>query len=540
MSIPFLDEESQNAIQWDSIWAEYAPVTPYGKAAKAALRPFLPGSEDEVVKQFHRLKADDELLTDAACAEIEKQLAQLPDIRGALSELANQGTSLGPKSLLQLKQFAHYGFQLNQATEKFGLAWTTRHTWRGLLDLFGDDTPTFSVEAVAGEDYRRYVTTHAARLGKLHQLQKEVEKAIFDLCGERSNRDREVFIPLPAKRQIATGLKANPKLKWLRDTPFESVFEWVMTDEMCKQAEQVEEAQRDLETYTDEVLQRLCDALRAHLPTWKWAARQLAEFDLRIARVSLLRTWGGAIPELGPWMRLTEGWHPLVQRRLSERGSQYVPLTLDVSYGASVLCGSNMGGKTVAMSLLFICQALAQFGLPVPAREFCTPLFQFVRFASSAETDVENGLSSFGKEITRIQEIWRVLESAESALVFCDEPGRSTNPLEGEALTVGLLQSLKRMKSPSLVLFVATHFSQAVHVEGVHKFRVKGLRELGIDAGGEFPLSHRLHALERAMDYTVESLMDDEPSTEALTIAKWLGLSDTVLELSRDYLRKGR
>ncbi|WDL95133.1 MutS-related protein [Alicyclobacillus sp. ALC3] len=608
---PFLNPDSIADLHWHTIWQVFAPVTPFGRRAKAALQPYRTGEEAAAEREFDQLKSDVARLDATAIAAIAEGLQHVPDVADALVALAEPATVLSVKQLLALKQFLFYGAGLAGAASagagrgdagvadaRAKVEWTSPSRWSASLAQFGEvAVPSFAIDHVADDTWRTAAAALTQATYALHMAKQDRDKSWQEEVGVRPTREGHVVLRLPQQRPLAEQLMADGRLQWLRNTPFEAVFAVQPTPHLTAAEAGLRVAKEALETAQDYVLAQFCDALRGLLPDLQRLAEDIAALDLRVAKVRLLRQWNGAVPTIGENVRLQGGVHPIVAARLQDSGdatlanparptsdlarplanqaqsaasssarppanspgppaSAYVPLDFNPDLGPNVLCGANMGGKTVAMSLLCLCQALTQYGLPVPAQAFETRLFRFIRFCGRAGTDLDNGLSAYGREITNLEHTWALWQDVGDGFVCLDEPARSTNPLEGEALVVAMLRLIREQPRNS-VWIVATHLAGAVAEPGLAKFRVRGLAGRlppgALPVAGSVPPgevspptepsqteAQRLTWLARAMDYRLVRMTDDTPPAEALQVAKWLGLADEILTESQRYLGEGK
>ena len=575
----FVDSDSLAALGWKDLWAAFVPLTVYGQQVKASATPFLPGQEDELQAIWSQLEQDLADWSADDARRLHEDLQNWPNVLDALALLTRPQGSLSPKHLLSLKQFAYRGFHLARAEGFPGtFTWTDTGRWQGLLTTLGQgDSPSFAVVHVAGADFSEHVRAHAEALRQLGAVTRDRDAKWQERLRQRPHRDGQVVLSLPEQADLAAALKQDPGARWLRDTPFESVFELLPSAQMEQAAVTVALCQEELTRAADVALSALTQQLLRDLGRWEQAVADITALDLRLARRQLAEAWGGSVPRLGNGLHLLEGAvHPLVAQRLRQQGRSYVPLDFGPQAGANALFGSNMGGKTVAMSLLAVCQLCAQFGLPVPAESFQTRLFPVVRFCASAETDLSSGLSSFGSEVTRLAQAWQDVKQSQFGLLCLDEPARSTNPIEGEALVVGLVRAAAELGRDS-VLLLATHFSAVLYEPAVIKFRVRGLQpgwrqaqangsasaqpapEVVREAGNAIakvketlataadPVrayatpGNAIEALAQWMDYRVERVEGaGEFLTEALPVAKWLGLPPAVLRESEQFLQRRR
>lgn len=534
--VPFLDDETAEAIGWASIWQSFAPVTSCGKAAKAALRPFLPGEEAAW------REASAELALDAAncSADVLQKAAHIlqacPDIRDALHTLRHTTGALTPKECLALKQFVQTGLQLSEWLTQSMRGLLSPARWASLLTAFGHtESSSFSIAHIAGPAYVEAGQAYAKAQRRCTEIQRELHRQVVTEAGVQPNRDGQLVLLLPQQMALVNDLKASPRLRWLRDTPFESVFEVVETEPLAAARADVERAESAMQAQTEAAMKQLSDELRGALPNWDAAAAQMTTLDLRIAKARLFQAWSGTVAESARYPQFVQAVQPLLDAQYRREGRRYVPLDWAILHGVNVLAGSNMGGKSLALQLLCICQCLAQYGLPLPANRAATRLYRAVRYSASADTEAEAGLSSFGAEMIRLTDVLGLLKDCGPILAVFDEPARSTNPREGEALVMGLLRDASGYIGDSL-LMVATHFVAATKLRGTGQYRVRGLRGTEMFTGDGGNDGDRLQALADAMDYRLEAVESDTFAEEGLRIAAWLGVPQTVLAKAQAFL----
>jgi len=171
----------------------------------------------------------------------------------------------------------------------------------------------------------------------------------------------------------------------------------------------------------------------------------LAQVDLDFAAARLSIDLRGEPPvlNLGGVVRIRQGRHPLIGDGASEGEGGPVPLDVEigVSSRALVVTGPNMGGKTVALETVGLLTLMAQSGLHVPAAPG-TELAVFENLFADIgdEQSIEENLSTFS---SHLRHLVRVLEYAdERTLVLLDELGVGTDPEEGVALGISILETL--------------------------------------------------------------------------------------------------
>ncbi|WP_248928075.1 endonuclease MutS2 [Paenibacillus hamazuiensis] len=208
-------------------------------------------------------------------------------------------------------------------------------------------------------------------------------------------------------------------------------------------------------------------------------------------------------------LRFRGGKHPLL-------GSSGVPLdfALGESYRALIITGPNTGGKTVSLKTVGLLSLMVQSGLQVPVEEGGTfPVYDRVLADIGDGQSIEQSLSTFSSHIRNVIDILR--QAGPRSLVLLDELATGTDPGEGVALSIAVLEELARLKAS---VVATTHFNEikrfAAQAEGFENARME------FDTETLRPL-YRLTIGEAGSSY-------------AFYIAQKLGISPRIIERSRE------
>lgn len=242
----------------------------------------------------------------------------------------------------------------------------------------------------------------------------------------------------------------------------------------------LQQAVEDEDAERRRILAELAQAAREVLPELEAHVRFLAGLDLLQASVRLGQRVGGRLPELisSGHLVLREARHPLLapeladlrERALGHAGhrGEVVPLDVDLDpeTRSLVITGPNAGGKTVALKTVGLLALAAQCGLPVPvAAGSRLPLFRSVVATVGDEQDLLADRSTFSGRLLRLREAWEA--AGPESLILLDELGSGTDPEEGSALAVSLLEGLLARRALAII---TTHLTQlaaaALDMEG--------------------------------------------------------------------------
>lgn len=187
------------------------------------------------------------------------------------------------------------------------------------------------------------------------------------------------------------------------------------------------------------ILLSLTALVREQSPEIKGAVEVLGHLDLLFAKAKWARASRGTIPSLndqGHWS-LRNARHPLLEPKA-------VPIDLYLDRGQStlIITGANTGGKTAALKTLGLLTLIAQSGVPIPAAEGCeVGVFEKVFADIGDEQNLQENLSTFSAWVRTVAKIME--EANSSSLVLLDEVGGGTDPVEGAALTMALMDGLR-------------------------------------------------------------------------------------------------
>lgn len=233
----------------------------------------------------------------------------------------------------------------------------------------------------------------------------------------------------------------------------------------------------------------------------------VVDMDMVFAKAQLAREYKATKPELNEdgVIDIRAGRHPLIDQK------KVVPVSLTLKKDEKMLLitGPNTGGKTVTLKLVGLFTLMAMSGLFIPAKSANLSIFDGVYSDIGDEQSIEQSLSTFSSHIKNTIGILDVI--TDKSLVLFDELGAGTDPGEGAALAVSIAEYLLRVGTKS---FITSHFNDLKEFSLVTKGVVAASMEF--DSNTFCP--------------TYKLVMGAIGSSNALAIAKKLGLSDEIIE----------
>lgn len=179
----------------------------------------------------------------------------------------------------------------------------------------------------------------------------------------------------------------------------------------------------------------------------------IGELDFLSAKALFMKEINGEIATLSPKTQiidLIEARHPLLDQNKVVSNSYH----FDETKRIVIISGPNAGGKTVSLKVVGLLVLMNQAGLPLPVKEATLSYFSHIYIDIGDNQSISDNLSTFSAHMSHIGEIARLAKGKD--LVLIDELGTGTDPKEGEAIALGVINSLVKSHTFS---FISSHFS---------------------------------------------------------------------------------
>ena len=342
---------------------------------------------------------------------------------------------------------------------------------------------------------------------KIHDSESQVRDVLQDLLKQKAQMLTEGIIASRNGRQVlpVKNTYRNKISGVVHDISASGNTVYIEPREVVKLSEEIASLRADERYEMMRILQELSERVRPHAAKIANDAWIIGHLDLIRAKVRLIQETGAVVPQVseGQEIQLLHVRHPLVQNAVAN----------DVHFGkdltAIVITGPNTGGKTIMLKTLGLTQLMAQSGLPILADKGSrVGIFEEVFADIGDEQSIEQSLSTFSSHMTNIVDILGKVN--QNSLLLLDELGAGTDPQEGAALAMSILEDLRLRQVKTMA---TTHYPE--------------LKAYGIETA---------YVQNASMEFDTASLrptyrfMQGVPGrSNAFEIAKRLGLSDVIV-----------
>ena len=342
---------------------------------------------------------------------------------------------------------------------------------------------------------------------KIHDSESQVRDVLQDLLKQKSQMLTEGIIASRNGRQVlpVKNTYRNKIAGVVHDISASGNTVYIEPREVVKLSEEIASLRADERYEMMRILQELSERVRPHAAEIANDAWIIGHLDLIRAKVRFIQETEAVVPQVseGQEIQLLHVRHPLVKNAVAN----------DVHFGqdltAIVITGPNTGGKTIMLKTLGLTQLMAQSGLPILADKGSrVGIFEEIFADIGDEQSIEQSLSTFSSHMTNIVDILGKVN--QNSLLLLDELGAGTDPQEGAALAMSILEDLRLRQVKTMA---TTHYPE--------------LKAYGIETA---------YVQNASMEFDTASLrptyrfMQGVPGrSNAFEIAKRLGLSDVIV-----------
>ena len=342
---------------------------------------------------------------------------------------------------------------------------------------------------------------------KIHDSESQVRDVLHDLLKQKAQMLTEVIIASRNGRQVlpVKNTYRNKIAGVVHDISASGNTVYIEPREVVKLSEEIASLRADERYEMIRILQELSERVRPHAAEIANDAWIIGHLDLIRAKVRFIQEMQAVVPQLSEnqEIQLLHVRHSLVKNAVAN----------DVHFGkeltAIVITGPNTGGKTIMLKTLGLTQLMAQSGLPILADKGSrVGIFEEIFADIGDEQSIEQSLSTFSSHMTNIVDILGKVN--QHSLLLLDELGAGTDPQEGAALAMAILEDLRLRQVKTMA---TTHYPE--------------LKAYGIETA--FVQNASMEFDTASLRPTYRFMQGVPGRSNAFEIAKRLGLSDVIV-----------
>ena len=342
---------------------------------------------------------------------------------------------------------------------------------------------------------------------KIHDRESQVRDVLQDLLKQKGQMLTEGIVASRNGRQVlpVKNTYRNKIAGVVHDISATGNTVYIEPREVVKLNEEMASLRADERYEVLRILQELSDRIRPHAAEIANNAWIIGHLDLIRAKVRFIQESQAVVPQVseGQDIQLLHVRHPLVKNAVAN----------DVHFGkdltAIVITGPNTGGKTIMLKTLGLTQLMAQSGLPILADKGSrVGIFEEIFADIGDEQSIEQSLSTFSSHMTNIVDILGKVN--QHSLLLLDELGAGTDPQEGAALAMAILEDLRLRQVKTMA---TTHYPE--------------LKAYGIET--EFVQNASMEFDTASLRPTYRFMQGVPGRSNAFEIARRLGLSEVIV-----------
>ena len=342
---------------------------------------------------------------------------------------------------------------------------------------------------------------------KIHDSESRVRDVLQDLLKQKAQMLTEGIVASRNGRQVlpVKNTYRNKIAGVVHDISASGNTVYIEPREVVKLSEEIASLRADERYEMLRILQEISERVRPHAAEIANDAWIIGHLDLIRAKIRFIQEMQAVVPKLSEQeeIQLLQVRHPLVKNAVAN----------DIHFGqdltAIVITGPNTGGKTIMLKTLGLTQVMAQSGLPILADKGSrVAVFDQIFADIGDEQSIEQSLSTFSSHMTNIVQILGQVN--QNSLLLLDELGAGTDPQEGAALAMAILEDLRLRQVKTMA---TTHYPE--------------LKAYGIETA--FVQNASMEFDTASLRPTYRFMQGVPGRSNAFEIAKRLGLSEVIV-----------
>ncbi|GBG96619.1 endonuclease MutS2 [Lactococcus termiticola] len=495
-----------NILEFDQVKAQFESglVTAQGKQELAELQPLI--SRKKIQALFDEMADFQALQQENGPIGLSKTT----DLSESLRRLELDASLNGPE-FAEIKKVIQAGINL---TRYFEAAVNVQVP--SLEDLFGkfidlsSQNAALSIFDAAGSIYDEASAALLSIRTSIKRHQSDIRKIMQELLSKNTSYLTESIVTIRNDRQVLP-VRAESKNRIpgvVHDMSASGQTLYIEPNAAVAANNALHQKRIEEKNEIARILQALAEELKPHTEDIRQNAWLIGHIDLIAAKVDYMVKSKASIPELSSkkTIKLFEARHPLIDPKVVVANT----IDFDEQLNSIVITGPNTGGKTITLKTVGLLNLMAQSGLPIPVKLGSRlHVFDDIFADIGDEQSIEQSLSTFSSHMTNIVNI--LAKATDNSLVLFDELGAGTDPKEGAALAIAILEDLRSRKIKSMA---STHYPE--------------LKAYGVETAGVLNASMAFDIDEMKPTYRLQ--LGVPGRSNALEISRRLGLPENIVQ----------
>lgn len=351
---------------------------------------------------------------------------------------------------------------------------------------------------------------------ELRQAQNKIKTEIFNILHDTEKQKffQDAIITMRGDRYVIP-IKAEYKVQFpgiVHDRSATGATFFIEPISIVNLNNDIKQLELEEQSEVAKILRTLSDSVRKNTSELSSNVKILAEMDLIFAKAKFAESLNATEPILEKFTDLKSARHPLID------ADKVVPVDIKLGEEFSILLvtGPNTGGKTVSMKILGLLALMAQSGLYIPASSGSKiSVYKNIFADIGDEQSIEQSLSTFSAHMTKLVSILEKVQPSD--LVLLDEVGAGTDPDEGSALAMAILEKLLQIKVSAIA---TTHYSELK----TFAYSTSGIENACVEFNAE------------TLQPTYRLLIGIPGASNAFAISQRLGLEKNIIDRAKEFI----
>ena len=538
MKNDFIDKNSFSSLNLEFFKTELELLSEPGIIFDKNFQPFKTNQKKQLEDYYKKIRSLSQNITKnkSLKSKLNNNLVHIENITSIIKKSTNT-ECLELTELFSVKKYLYFYERIRKALNK--TSFTEHFEMNDFSDLLAflslgqHDTPSFHLSDKFSNELkknRNEIIELKSKLKREHL--KAMEKARLEL--NLQSIEEEFIVSRKSKDKIEKIMTS----KWFRleSENFANLnFHFRDPDSIFAIKESIRKKSKEIQKVEKKARTQITEKIFENADNLETSVRKIGMLDFLFIRAKFMEKNQCIIPKISDSRKIdiTNSVNLPLKKELHNLNLSYQALDIELSKKINIFTGANMAGKTTILKTVGQFVYLTANAVPLPCSSANIPLVDFIFFIGPDSETKRMDLSSFANEVVSLN---KQLEKTDG-LFLIDEFARGTNPEEGKAFTLAVLENFLAKED---IILTATHFDFKIDSSMVEHYQINGINPEEMEnlrKDQTAILENRLKHLHKYIDYSFHKVdVDETPPRAALTIAKALGINPKIIKRAKKLL----